>query len=329
MWRVIMKINITSIFVDDQEKAMAFYTGVLGFVKKTDMPAGNYKWLTVVSQEEPEGVELLLEPNVHDAAKTYQEAIYHDGIPATSFAVDDLVATCQTLSEKGVSFVLGPTEAGSVKYAVFDDTCGNLIQISEMRKSTRTVVEKSRNPLKTEYEKMISGELYDPKDETLVEQRGRARHLTYMYNRTEHDETTKRNQLCELFASIGDKIVVEPSFRCDYGYNIHVGENFYANFNCVILDVCPVHIGDNCMLAPGVQIYTATHPVDLSERTSGIEYGKPITIGDNVWIGGGAIINPGVHIGDNAVIASGAVVTKDVEKNVVAGGNPAKVIRIL
>lgn len=116
-------------------------------------------------------------------------------------------------------------------------------------------------------------------------------------------------------------------FHCDYGYNIHVGENFYANFNCVMLDVCPIRIGDNCMLAPGVHIYTATHPINPVERNSGKEFGKAVTIGDNVWIGGGAIINPGVTIGDNAVIASGSVVTKDVPANVVYGGNPAKFIK--
>lgn len=128
-----MKINITSLFVEDQDEALDFYANVLGFVKKTDMPAGNYKWLTVVSPEEREGVELLLEPNVHEAAKTYQKAIYNDGIPATSFTVNDLEETYQALMEKGVSFTVGPTESGPVTYAILDDTCGNLIQITEAR----------------------------------------------------------------------------------------------------------------------------------------------------------------------------------------------------
>lgn len=122
---------------------------------------------------------------------------------------------------------------------------------------------------------------------------------------------------------------MEPNIRFDYGYNTYVGENFYANFDCTILDVCEVRIGDNCMLAPGVHIYTATHPIDPVERNSGQEFGKPVTIGNNVWIGGGAIINPGVTIGDDVVIASGAVVTKDVPDRVVVGGNPAKIIKRL
>ena len=108
-----------------------------------------------------------------------------------------------------------------------------------------------------------------------------------------------------------------------------LGKEFYANFDCVMLDVCPIHIGDNCMLAPGVHIYTATHPLDAEERNSGVEYGKPVRIGNNVWIGGRAVINPGVTVGDNVVIASGAVVTKDVPANAVVGGNPAKIIKML
>ncbi|MNC32530.1 Maltose O-acetyltransferase [compost metagenome] len=122
---------------------------------------------------------------------------------------------------------------------------------------------------------------------------------------------------------------IEPSFRCDYGYNIFLGKNFYANFDCVILDVCPVHIGDNCMLAPGVHIYTATHPLDAETRNSGVEFGKPVTIGHNVWIGGRAVINPGVTIGDNVVVGSGSVVTKDIPANAVVAGNPARVIKMV
>lgn len=128
-----MKIKVTSIFVEDQDEALDFYTNVLGFVKKMDMPAGNYKWLTVVSPEDPDGVELLLEPNIHEAAKTYQKAIYDDGIPATSFTVKNLEEMYHALTEKGVSFTVGPTESGPVTYAILDDTCGNLIQITAAR----------------------------------------------------------------------------------------------------------------------------------------------------------------------------------------------------
>lgn len=182
--------------------------------------------------------------------------------------------------------------------------------------------------MKTERDKMVNGENYDPTDSQLAGDRTNARRLARQYNATTETEHTNRTKLLkELFGSLGNQITIEPSFRCDYGYNIHVGENFYANFNCVILDVCEVRIGDNCFIAPGVHIYTATHPLDPYERTSGVEYGKPVTIGDNAWIGGGAIINPGVTIGHNVVIGSGAVITKNIPSNVVVGGNPAKVIK--
>jgi catechol 2,3-dioxygenase-like lactoylglutathione lyase family enzyme len=127
-----MKINVTSIHVDDQARALAFYTDVLGFVKKTDLPAGEHRWLTVVSPEAPDGVELLLEPNDHPAARAYQEALVADGLPATSFAVDDVHAEYQRLTAAGVTFVQPPTEMGPVTTAVLDDTCGNLIQIAAM-----------------------------------------------------------------------------------------------------------------------------------------------------------------------------------------------------
>ncbi len=182
--------------------------------------------------------------------------------------------------------------------------------------------------IKTEKEKMIDGELYLSGDKELMNERENARRLTREYNQTLETEYDKRTEIIkELFGSTGESIYVEPTFRCDYGYNIHVGENFYANFDCIILDVCEVRMGDNCFIAPGVHIYTATHPLNPYERISGAEFGKPVTIGNNVWIGGGSIINPGVKIGDNVVIASGSVVTKDICDNVVVGGNPAKIIK--
>ncbi|WP_138494838.1 sugar O-acetyltransferase [Paenibacillus pinistramenti] len=180
----------------------------------------------------------------------------------------------------------------------------------------------------SEKEKMLNGELYQAGDPELVKERLNARRLTRLFNQShELEEEERKAILRELFGSVGSQYYVEPSFRCDYGYNIHVGENFFANFDCVFLDVCEIRIGDNCFIAPGVHIYTATHPLDAGERISGAEYGKPVAIGDNVWIGGRAVINPGVKIGNNVVIASGAVVTKDVPDNVVVGGNPARVIK--
>lgn len=184
--------------------------------------------------------------------------------------------------------------------------------------------------MKTEKEKMLQGELYMSSEPELVAGRENARRLVRLYNQTTETEYDKRTELIkELFGSTGSAFIVEPDFRCDYGYNIHVGENFYANFNCTILDVCEVTIGDNCFIAPNVQIYTATHPINPIVRNTGAEYGKPIKIGHNVWIGGNAIINPGVTIGDNVVVASGAIVTKNVPDNVIVGGNPAKVIRTI
>lgn len=180
----------------------------------------------------------------------------------------------------------------------------------------------------TEKQKMINGELYRPQDEELVNDRLRARRLTRLYNQTIETDYAERTALLnKLLGSTGKKCYIEPTIRCDYGYNIHVGENFYANFDCVILDICEVHIGQNCMLAPGVHIYTAAHPLNPNERNSGKEFGKPVTIGDNVWIGGRAVINPGVTIGNNVVVASGAVVTKDIPDDVVVGGNPARIIK--
>ncbi|GAE31391.1 maltose acetyltransferase domain-containing protein [Halalkalibacter hemicellulosilyticus] len=184
--------------------------------------------------------------------------------------------------------------------------------------------------MKTEKEKMIQGELYQANDPELTKERLHARRLTRLFNETNETEEKRRIELIqELFGSTGEHLYIEPTFRCDYGYNIHVGNHFYANFDCVFLDVCDIHIGESCFVAPGVHIYTATHPLQAEERISGAEFGKPVRIGDNVWIGGRAIINPGVTIGHNVVIASGSVVTKDVPDNVVVGGNPAKIIKRL
>ncbi|WP_456274585.1 maltose acetyltransferase domain-containing protein [Bacillus sp. AK031] len=181
--------------------------------------------------------------------------------------------------------------------------------------------------MKTEKEKMLAGEMYNPADPQLIEERVNARRLTRLYNNSLETDEDRPAMLKELLGSTGEQVCIEPSFRCDYGSNIHVGENFFANFDCVFLDVCDIRIGENCQVAPGVHIYTATHPLNPVERNSGKEYGKPVMIGDNVWIGGQSVINPGISIGNNVVIASGSVVTKDVPDNVVIGGNPARVIK--
>ena len=177
----------------------------------------------------------------------------------------------------------------------------------------------------TEKEKMILGELYDAGDKELVDERKRARQILSEINKK--CEKVGIDELQKLIPSADETTGVQAPFYCDYGYNIQVGKNFYVNFNEVFLDVCPIKIGDNCMFGPNVQLYTATHPINPAERNSGYEYGKPITIGNNVWIGGGAIVYPGVSIGDNAIIAAGAVIVKDVPNNVIVGGNPAKIIK--
>ncbi len=180
----------------------------------------------------------------------------------------------------------------------------------------------------TEKEKMLQGLIYDPSDKELDQGRKRARALLRRLKEIPDEKERQRKHVFrELFAETGQRFLIENPFICDYGYNIYWGENAYANFGCVILDSAPVHIGKNVMLAPSVQILTATHPLEAAARIAGQEFAKPITIGDNVWIGGGAIINPGVTIGKNSVIGSGSVVIKDIPENVMAAGNPCKVIK--
>jgi len=179
--------------------------------------------------------------------------------------------------------------------------------------------------MKSEKEKMLNGELYNPLDPELIREKTEARRLTRLFNESA-DDNKGMAFIKELFGSSGENIYVEAPFHCDYGYNIHAKEQVFVNFDCVFLDVCEIHIGENCLIGPGVHIYTATHPLNPLKRMSA-GYGVPVNIGNNVWIGGGAIINPGVTIGNNVVIASGSVVTKDVPDNVVMGGNPAKFIK--
>jgi maltose O-acetyltransferase len=179
----------------------------------------------------------------------------------------------------------------------------------------------------SERNKMLAGELYDPNDPELAEVRMVARERCHALNTSAPREQMLRCSIAnELFGSGGDSVCLEPPFRCDYGKNIYLGEKVYFNFDCVILDVCEVRIGDFVFIAPGVHIYSATHPLEAELRRTH-EFGKPVTIGNDVWIGGKAIICPGVTIGDRSVIGAGSVVTKNVPSGVVVAGNPAKVIR--
>lgn len=182
----------------------------------------------------------------------------------------------------------------------------------------------------TEKEKMLAGEPYKAMDRELSAERLAARQAIHAYNATAPVQFAERAAILKsLLGSYHKTAFIEPDFRCDYGYNIHVGKAFYANFGCVMLDVNRIQIGDHVKLGPNVQLFTAGHPVDPEERTAFWEFGKPIKIGDKVWIGGGSIILPGVTIGEGTTIGAGSVVTKSIPARVVAAGNPCRVLREL
>lgn len=191
-----------------------------------------------------------------------------------------------------------------------------------------TPPEVSANPkIAAEWNKMLSGEIYEaaaPEFSTLLM---KTRKIIKRYNDLEPDSPELKTLLHEILGSCGENIIINQPFHCDFGCNIHLGENFFANFNLTILDEGLVTVGDNCFIGPNVSIYTACHPLTPDERNTGAEWAEPVTIGHNVWIGGNAVITPGVHIGDNSVIGAGAVVTRDIEPFSVVAGNPAKCIR--
>lgn len=184
--------------------------------------------------------------------------------------------------------------------------------------------------MKTEKEKMLSGGLYSATDPELSEERLRARRMLKELNDSPEDEQEKRKRvISELIPNSGVNLWLQPPFYCDYGTNLCIGDNVFFNFNCVVLDVMRVEVGSRTLIGPNVQIYTATHPMNHLERAAGLEYARPVTIGQDVWIGGGAVICPGVTIGDRSVIGAGSVVTKDIPPDVFAAGNPCRVIREL
>ncbi|NML65026.1 sugar O-acetyltransferase [Hymenobacter sp. RP-2-7] len=181
----------------------------------------------------------------------------------------------------------------------------------------------------TEAEKMLAGELYAAFDPALVAARTRAKRLLHRLNVTEYVVgEAARAILAELLPHAGENLWVEPPFHCDYGHNIYCGANVYFNVNCVVLDAARITIGANVLFGPGVQLYAATHPLDAPTRRT-LELARPISIGDDCWLGGGAIVCPGVSIGAGCVIGAGAVVTKDVPPYSLAVGNPARVIKSL
>jgi maltose O-acetyltransferase len=184
--------------------------------------------------------------------------------------------------------------------------------------------------MRSEKEKMLAGELYVATDPQLVAERRRARDLLHALNASRDAETELRASILrELLGATGEGVFIEPPFHCDYGSNIHLGDRVYFNFDCVVLDVARVTIGSDTMFGPAVQIYTATHPMEYQPRRAGREFAKPVTIGSDVWVGGGAIILPGVTIGSRTVIGAGSVVTRDVPEGVFAAGNPCRVLRLL
>ncbi len=182
----------------------------------------------------------------------------------------------------------------------------------------------------SEREKMLAGELYDGFAPELVAERTRARRLLAAYNATDPADREQRTRILdELVGALGEGVWIEPPFFCDYGSNLTLGDGVYLNASCVVLDCAPIEIGAGALFGPAVQVYAATHPIEPEARAAGPEYALPVSIGANTWIGGAAVILPGVTIGDNSVVGAGSVVTRDVPANVVAAGNPCRVIRQL
>jgi maltose O-acetyltransferase len=182
-------------------------------------------------------------------------------------------------------------------------------------------------PEKTEKEKMLNNELYLATDAELTRMQSRANQLIHRFNISAPDATQQQQIISQLLGRIGTNFWIRPPFYCDYGCHIFAGDNLIINFDCTILDCNEVYLGNNVLLAPKVQIYTAYHPTDPNLRLSGKELAAPVTIGDNVWLGGGVIVCPGVSIGSNTTIGAGSVVTKDIPSNVVAVGNPCQIIK--
>ena len=179
----------------------------------------------------------------------------------------------------------------------------------------------------TEKEKMINGFIYNPVSPQLVLDRDKASRILTKYNKKVFHEVNMRNRMIKKLMNTSGYFWIKPPFFCDYGYNIYLGKEVMVNFNCVFLDVCPIIIGDYTLIGPNTQIYTSCHSLDYKERQENKEFGKPVRIGDHVWIGGNVTILPGVSIGDHSIIGAGSVVTKDIPANVIAVGNPCKVIK--
>lgn len=202
-----------------------------------------------------------------------------------------------------------------------------MLQLGNGIKTTPTATAYKLGVKMNEQEKMISGKLYNPLDKTLEAQRMTAKSVCYKANMLPPDKLKERKDILKkILGKTGADFTITPNFFCDYGYNIELGDNFYSNHNLVILDCAKVTIGDNVLIGPNCGFYTACHPIDAKERITWKEFAKPITVGNNVWFGGNVCVMPGVTIGDNTVIGAGSVVTKDIPSNVVAAGNPCRVL---
>ncbi|GGP08556.1 sugar O-acetyltransferase [Oceanobacillus neutriphilus] len=178
-----------------------------------------------------------------------------------------------------------------------------------------------------QYQNLLAGKLYKP-DDKIQSMKNKGRYLSRLFNQTTEEENAERKSLIkQLFGSTGEIYTVKPPFYCSHGAHIHVGENFFCNFNCIFLDLNEIHIGSNVAIGPRVSIYTALHPIDQDGRNTSLEYALPVMIEDNVWIAGDVVINPGVTIGEGSIIGSGSVVTRSIPKNVIALGNPCRVHR--
>jgi maltose O-acetyltransferase len=204
----------------------------------------------------------------------------------------------------------------------------SLLESIGFRKLPKGNPERRTHNSMTQKERMLAELPYKDHEDGLFEERQACKMKIFDFNNTRPDKLQEREEILRsILGKVGEKIFIEPPFHCDYGSNIEVGNRFYANYNCVILDVAKVTIGENVLFAPNVSVFTAGHPIHPDARNSGYEYGIAITIGNNVWIGGNTVINPGVTIGDNVVIGAGSVVTKNIPSNVIAAGAPCKVIR--
>ena len=181
----------------------------------------------------------------------------------------------------------------------------------------------------SEEEKMLAGKIYDANyDKNLLDKRISAKELCFEYNNLRPSELEKKKEIIEkILQKKVNQLIIEPTFYCDYGFNIEFGDNFYSNHNLVILDANKVKFGDNVFIGPNCGFYTSGHPLDYATRNKGLEYAKPIAVGNNVWIGGNVVVLPGITIGDNVVIGAGSVVTKDIPSDSVAVGNPCRVIK--